>query len=332
VAAAVTAAITAAAIAAAGAALVGCGREVQPPGATPGARAPRLSRRVDPAELFPADLDLVVRVDVDRMRSGLGPAATDELTERALARRTGSGAGERASPAGGGGDGAGDDAALRDALRRADVVWVALRLADLDAGDRVIAFEGRMRGVDRDPSAWQPLPVDVAGVSVFARRGHAGRAGVARMIALGDHAVAFVSPVEVASVARVLRDGPDERRGDPSAEGLVSLDLRARRLPPRLERRFPSIAALIAGLERVRAVASLAEEGVRVEADVVGRTPDGAGRARRFLEALRDNVGDPSYAEVMKALSIEQVERTVRIRWTLPSRVVLTLLASEDPG
>ena len=64
---------------------------------------------------------------------------------------------------------------------------------------------------------------------------------------IGDRALVLVSPVEVGSVARVLRQGPDERRGDPAAEGIVSLDLRAGRLPPHLERRFPSIGAIIAG-------------------------------------------------------------------------------------
>jgi hypothetical protein len=130
----------------------------------------------------------------------------------------------------------------------------------------------------------------------------------------------------------VLRDGPDERRGDPVAEGIVSLDLRAGRLPPYLERRFPSIGSIIAGVERVRATASLTEEGAHLEAEIIGRTPEGAGRARRFLEVLRDNVQDLRYAGVMRALGIEQVERTVRLRWTVPSRVVLALISGEEPG
>ena len=48
---------------------------------------------------------------------------------------------------------------------------------------------------------------------------------------------------------------------------------------------------------------------------------------------LRDNARDLRYAEIMKALAIEQVERTVRIRWTLPPRVVLalSLLAAAKP-
>ncbi|AUX46658.1 hypothetical protein SOCE26_081650 [Sorangium cellulosum] len=298
-------------------ALPACGDAAPRPaaGAAKSPAGPRLVRRIEPAELLPADLDLVVRVDVARMRAGLGRAAADELAQRAL--------GEAEAP----------DAALDAALRRADVVWLGLRLADLEEGDRVIVLEGRMGGLAPDPARWEAVPSAHGGVSIFDRRGAAApRADAARLIALGDRAVALVSPVEVSSVARVLRDGPDARRGDPAAEGIVSLDLRARRLPPHLARRFPSLGALIAGVERVRAVASLLDEGVRVDAEIVGVEPAGAERARRFLEVLRDNVEDTRYADLMKALSIEQVDRTVQLRWLFPAPLVLGLLSRPPPG
>ncbi|WP_434042801.1 MULTISPECIES: hypothetical protein [Sorangium] len=274
---------------------------------------PRIVRRVEPADLIPADLDLVVRVDVARMRAGLGQAAADALARRALDEAP--------------------DALLESALPRADVVWLGLRLADLEEGDRVVVLEGRMAGLAPDPDRWEAAPSSQGGVSVFDRRGSVGaRADAARIVALGDRAVALVSAVEVSSVARVLRDGPDARRGDPAAEGLVSLDLRARRLPPRLERRFPSISALVAGVERVRAVASLHDEGVRVDAEIVGVDAAGAGRALRFLEVLRDNLEETRHAELVEALSIEQVERAVRLRWLIPAPLVLSLLSSRSPG
>lgn len=276
---------------------------------------PRVVRRIEPADLLPADLDLVVRVDVARMREGLGQAASDELARRALDEVP--------------------DEALESALQRADVVWLGLRLADLEEGDRVIVLEGRMAGLAPDPGRWEPAPAAQDGVAVFDRRGGViagSRADTARIIALGDRAVALVSTVEVSSVARVLRDGPDARRGDPAAEGLVSLDLRARRLPPYLARRFPSIGALVAGVARVRAVATLHDEGVRLDVELVGVDAAGAARARRFLEVFRDNVEDVRYADLMKELSIEQVENTVRLRWLFPAPLVLALLSGRSPG
>ncbi|WP_437276580.1 hypothetical protein WME90_35800 [Sorangium sp. So ce375] len=284
---------------------------------------PRVVRRIEPEDLLPADLDLVVRVDVARMRAGLGQAASDELARRALDEVP--------------------DEALESALQRADVVWLGLRLADLEEGDRVVVLEGRMAGLAPDPGRWEAARaaqegVAVDRVTVFDRRGGAGgvhvasRADTARIIALGDRAVALVSAVEVSSVARVLRDGPDARRGDPAADGLVSLDLRARRLPPYLARRFPSLGALVAGVARVRAVASLHDDGVRLDVELVGVDAAGAAHARRFLEVLRDNVEDVRYADLMKALSIEQVEDTVRLRWLFPAPLVLALLSGRSPG
>ncbi|WP_437852462.1 hypothetical protein [Sorangium sp. So ce363] len=275
---------------------------------------PRVVRRIEPADLLPADLDLVVRVDVARMRDGLGQAASDELARRALDEVP--------------------DEALESALQRADVVWLGLRLADLEEGDRVVVLEGRMAGLTPDPGRWEPAPAAQDGVAVFDRRGGVAgsRADTARIIALGDRAVALVSAVEVSSVARLLRDGPDARRGDPAAEGLVSLDLRARRLPPYLARRFPSIGALVAGVARVRAVASLHDEGVRLDVELVGVDAAGAERARRFIEVFRDNVEDVRYADLMKELSIEQVESTVRLRWLFPAPLVLALLSGRSPG
>ncbi|WP_437710679.1 hypothetical protein WMF45_37440 [Sorangium sp. So ce448] len=275
---------------------------------------PRVVRRIEPADLLPADLDLVVRVDVARMRDGLGQAASDELARRALDEVP--------------------DEALESALQRADVVWLGLRLADLEEGDRVVVLEGRMAGLTPDPGRWEPAPAAQDGVAVFDRRGGVAgsRADTARIIALGDRAVALVSAVEVSSVARLLRDGPDARRGDPAAEGLVSLDLRARRLPPYVARRFPSIGALVAGVARVRAVASLHDEGVRLDVELVGVDAAGAERARRFLEVFRDNVEDARYADLMKELSIEQVESTVRLRWLFPAPLVLALLSGRSPG
>src|SRR5262245_33333909 len=65
---------------------------------------PRFERDLDPSEVFPADLDLVIRVDVGRMRAALGPTGAEALSKRAL-----SSSGERE---------------LVEALGCAEVVWI----------------------------------------------------------------------------------------------------------------------------------------------------------------------------------------------------------------
>ena len=70
-----------AAIASAGLlAAAGC-RTVPPPKST--VRAPQLSKRLTASDLLPADLDVVLRVDMARLRAGLGPAFAEALAARA---------------------------------------------------------------------------------------------------------------------------------------------------------------------------------------------------------------------------------------------------------
>lgn len=292
--------------------VAGCGSDPARDTKAPSGRPPgsRTVRQLDPPDILPADLDLVVRIDVARMNAAVGPAAASELSARASLR------------------GEGRDEVLEEALRRAQIVWIGLRLADIDAGDRVLVAEGKLGGLRPDPAAYRSITSDFEGVSIAERSDDAPRAGTARIVRLGDRAMAFVSPVEVDSVARVLRDGPDERRGEPAREGIVSLDLRPRRLPVTLERRFPSIGAIIAGIKRVRATVVPTADGVRLDAEISARSRPAAERVLRFLRALRDNVAAPEHRDIMKELSIEHVGEAVRVRWTLPARALASLVQS----
>jgi hypothetical protein len=291
-----------------------CGAEVPPPSAPTPPRAPRVVRRIEAGDLLPADLDLVVRVDLARMRAELGAAAASELAARALVE---------------GGDGGARDAgsAARDAaLAAADVAWIAVRAGAAASGDRVVIAEGRAARAALDPALFERLPSPTAELEVLAPRGEPRRAGVGRVIAIGARALAFVSPVEVPAVERVLRDGPDEGRGDPPAEGVVSFDYRAAPLPPELAERYPSIGGILAGVERVRGLVSVGDRSVRLEADVVAKDAAAADRALRFLRALRDNVEEPEYEELLSRAELERAERTVRVRWPVPAQVVLAWL------
>ncbi len=124
-----------------------CGRVVPHGGESPPAPAPAaatpLPRTFAPAELIPSDLDLVVRVDLAKVRSSLGGELPAEGELPLL-------------------DAAGLDAVARQALVHADVVWLASRVADLDEGDRVLAIEG-LRGAP-DPDALTRWALHATGV------------------------------------------------------------------------------------------------------------------------------------------------------------------------
>jgi hypothetical protein len=288
-----------------------CGREVPAGGEHRPAEGPRVARRLEPLDLLPGDLDLVVRVDVARMRAGLGIETVERL------------AAEAAPPAPG-------EELLVDALQRAEVVWVGMRVSDGMLGDRVVVVEGRLKGLEPDEARWRREPSPNAEVRVWDRVAAPPRAGTARIITSGERMIAFVTPIEVASVARVLANGPDDKRGDPAAVGLLSFDLRARRFTPNLERKFPSIGGLVAGLDRVRGSVTLDDSGLRLEADVAARSPAAAQRALTFLQAVRDNVRDPARADLLALAKVEQVGKVVRVRWSVPAKSILMLTSQPE--
>jgi hypothetical protein len=290
----------------------GCGDEVPRGGVARGPATFDLSRKVEPTDLLPADLDLVVRVDLARLRSGLGPASLQALA----ARMPG-------------------DTLLRDALLAADAVTVGLRADDLEAGDRVVVVEGRLApdAAMPDPERFTLRPQVVEQVRVWDRvaDGASPRERVARVMRVGDQALVFVTAMEVDPTTRVLRAGPDELRGQPFAEGLVSLDWRPRPLRPSLARRFPSIAGVLRGLSRVRATASMGEAAIEVRAQLEAADEASATRVARFLELLRDNAGDAE-AALLAPMKIERTGATVHLSCDIPAAFVLRAVAADRPG
>lgn len=285
-------------------ALAGCGEEV-PRGGVSRTAQPLVDRRLEPTDLLPADLDLVVRVDLGRLRSGLGPTSMHALASRLPGDRL-----------------------LREALVRADAVTVGLRADDLEAGDRVVVVEGALaqHALEPDPAVFAPGPTWVEKVRVWDRGGDGAvpREQVARVMRLEDRALVFVTALEVDATSRVLRAGPDERRGQPFAEGIVSLDWRPRPLRTSLARRFPSIAGVLRGLSRVRATATMGESSVEVRAELEAQDDAAATKVSRFLEILRDNAGDDP---TLRAVSIERAGTTVHVASDVPAEVVLRAVA-----
>lgn len=255
---------------------------------------------------MPADLDLVVRIDVMRLRAAIGPGVADELARHTL-RDVG-------------------EVELKEALSCAEVVWVAARAAALETGDHVVVVQGRDCLPELARSRWTRVRATNGAIAVYDRTGEAPRGGTARIIDMGYRAVAFVSPVELDSVQRVLDKGPDDRRGNPLAEGIVSFDLRVHRLPPALERKYPSIAAVVAGVDRVRASTVMGPDGLKVDGQVVATSPVDAERAARFLSAVRENLEHTRYAEAAKVAEVKVVESSVRLGLVMPTKVLVGLL------
>jgi hypothetical protein len=106
----------------------GCGKTV-PQGGVPTpaepTAAPTPTRAIaSGTDLIPADLDLVMRIDLAQIRDNLGAQSSADLSARAFGN-------------------AGPEGILREALAQAHLVWLAVRVADLQSGDRVIVLPSR---------------------------------------------------------------------------------------------------------------------------------------------------------------------------------------------
>jgi hypothetical protein len=285
----------------------GCGGSA--PGVKAGERPPQLSRRLEAIDLLPADLDVVLRVDVARLKAGLGPGFAEALAGRAAEQ--------------------GGDAFIAEVMAQADTVFIGLRLVDIDAGDRVLVAEGRLGEIHIEPSEWKETTpaATMEGVRILDRRGPVPRGSTGRIIKASDRLYAFVSPVEVDATSRLLRDGADEGRGDPAAQGLVSIDVRGHRLSPSLEKKYPSIAAVIAGIARLRGSASMTDDGVKVAIDVVARSEPDAQRVEKLLVTFRDAAASTRYADLLKTTIIDRAGPHVHVTATVPAALVIAALS-----
>lgn len=303
-------------------ALLGCGAEVPAGGVRVASGDDRLPlatlpdttreplaarRRIEPEELLPGDLDFTVRVNLLRVRESMGPAVRGFLGDLE------------------------SEPLLAKAIEHARSVTLAMRVSDLQLGDRVIAVEGELAGLAPDESLYDKQPQSNDRMRFWVRRREVMRDETAAIIALDERALLFVSPVELDSVKRLLKHGPDRDRPDPSAEGVVSLEYKPRRLSPSLAHKYPSIAKLIAELSVVRGTVEVSDEGVLADVMITARTDDGATHAAKFIDILRTNADGEGLSRLLRGMDAELTGTAVHVKWRIPAEVVLPLLKREAP-
>ncbi len=275
----------------------GCEETSGPPARSPDDVA--IARNFEPVELIPADLDLVVRVDLDRMKQGLGADSQREIAARVAT-----------------------DPLVSKLLGGARSVTLGLRGLDLGRGDHVVVIEGDTTKIEI-PAAFEQVPSRNPKVKVHVRSDVVLRSETQAIVILEDRAIALVSPVETDAVLRILEQGPDASHGDPIAEGLMSVDYRTRRLEPSLERKYPNAARIIRDLRRVRGVADVAADGLAFDVEIIAKSAQAADRTALFLSALRDGAKEEGLSAMLGRMKIEPLDAAVRVRLVLPPELVL---------
>ncbi len=262
---------------------------------------------VDIASLLPADVDVVARVDLQRART-LG--VVDDVLAWLRGARLSDQMLEMIGPC----------------LGRSSVVTIAARLGPggLD-GDVLVRFRMHVQASADAPCAangWKHTG-DAGGAAVYEPTDAERRRNApAMMLADRQGEVIVVTPGQIDSVLRLVRDGPDVDPPVPPADGLVGLAARVdeSRLPATWRDKAPTLTAIAAGLSTLTLRVDLGEHttahATLVYADA--RAADAASATlKRVHEALI-----ASDKEALKRAALgahaEKTNDTIRLDLTIP--------------
>jgi hypothetical protein len=295
--------------------MAGCAARTPPP-AEPGPTGDRAS------DFVPADLDAVVRVDLDAARRFFGSGAVQALMFDVVDER--------------------EDAAtsklLSKGLDHASAVVVAFRPGlSSRATDHVIVFRGRFEDVDprREPgSEWSP-PRDLgAGFQVYERPQPRRRSAPARIYVRSNDWLVFVSSAEVDSAERVIERRADDPHVDPPDRGIVSYAFRAEQVGPLLAARFPAVAELLRGATMVSGGVSADDRGLRATLETVFTNDtdaaEAASRTTTVVAALRGS--GRLLGVIASGTHVSAVGSTVVLRVELDARATTAVVECATSG
>ena len=243
-----------------------CGGRLRGPPPLPA--APALSAAAD---AIPPDLDVVVRLDLAKVRAALGPLALETLGRQLLHSNAE----------------ADVDRMLLESLLVADVVYLGYRPdARLLPLDRVLALEGRFEQPRRPPVGFRSA-ADLGGnVRHWDRSAPARERGdVARVYAARERILAFVSEAELDAVERLLsRRSRSESGPRPPEEGTLSLAARPALLRPFFQ--GETLRGLLETARRLTAVVDLQSDVVLGEIALEMTQPGDAERLASAASAV----------------------------------------------
>lgn len=208
------------------------------------------------AEFIPPDLDVVVRLDLARVKATLGGAALTALSRQVLTQ---------GSPK------QSVDELMVASLLEARVVFFGFRPSATGTPlDRVLALEGSFTQLVQTPGGFSRATDLGADVRYWDASATPPREGVARIYAAGERMRAFVSEAELDAMDRMLEGRASAERLEAPAEGTLSLAAR----PALLARLSGSglLRELLNGAKRFTAIADLESDGARLKAELVLET------------------------------------------------------------
>ena len=253
---------------------------------------------VRPLDAMPGDLDLVVRLDLKRIRDTLGAAVMQGITEQAVAGLHGE---DRAT-----------DQLLLGALAQTDTVWAGFRPVNgLEGADSVFVLRGQFSKFDPHAIASTPrfaAPLDLgAAFRRYDRKPPSARSAPARIYTRGDDLIVTLSEAEIDAVERSL----EEQRGlpplEPAEKGALSAVARPRVLPSAWFDAAPALERLTEHARRLELTADLTSVGVDASLALEFEDASTAKRLAAALTDLRDSLSGAGSGRLAKLAAKTQV-------------------------
>ena len=294
--------------------VTGCG-EKRP--ATSGARAATTvsaPRAMQPDDYLSEGLDVVMRLDLERLRTVATSQALDPLRDPVGRRLRG-----------------GDEASLLDLLRlRARQVWIGSRGLPTEAErlDAVLVAKGSFARFDPSSGsndAWRKQLTGHPGYALFERTGAPRRSDPSFLAIINGETLVLATTLEAEGVRKRL-----EQRvatGSPlavPADGLLGVRLRAATLGRALAA-YPHLAAVAQELDEVHASGDLDSGGaLRLDVSLGAARDTGGTRIERVLKGWKDAFTSEPEGPLRLIAETTTVERDG------PRSVVLKLRATGD--
>jgi hypothetical protein len=278
--------------------------------ASPIGPPPNAPELVRPLDAMPADLDLVLRLDLRKIRETLGGPAMTAISREALRSLHGA-------------DSA-TDAMMLQAFAGTDTLWLGVRpRRGLEVADGVWVMSGHFP--DFNPHRAGSTPpfepaLDLGGdLRRFDRARPEGRSAPARCYARGQDLIVCLSEAEIDSVERSLEDHRGAPPLEPAEKGAVSAILRPRAVPVELLAGSGTLQELAQRAERLEFNADLTGAGVDANVALKFDESVSAERVSQALTELRDALrgGSGRLAKFATRVAVSNAGQYVTLQLTL---------------
>ncbi len=264
------------------------------------------------AASLPADLDVVVRMDVAALGREFGTA----LAQRLLLDTVG------------GGDDPSDSKLLEQALSRSELAWLGLRSGvPLDDAAKVLILRGHFASLPLTGKSsvlgWTAVEAE-SGLARYFRPTTRPGAYVQVHYPPGEELLIWASEQEVLAIERNSTERTDSARLRPPERGAVSLAARTERLRERYASRYPELVARFDGATLLEAYVESSVAGWTAEISLRFETSEQASNASPILQRLQQALGMNRCAlgAVVRGAEISEFQSSIRLSTRLePKRL-----------